>query len=116
MFFDGANEISILYIEIKLRRLSSQKLTWSIFQFYFKKITALFKKATSQKKLLQLIKRTIDDNDIDDIGNLDDSPRFVFIDEKCENLIVVNGDGELTRTINQKKKSGVLQQLIINVN
>ena len=31
--------------------------------------------------------------DIDDIGNL------VIIDEECENLIVVNDDGELTRHI-----------------
>ena len=72
-------------------------------------MTALFKKATSQKNLLELIKRTTDDYDIDGIGNVEDLPRFVFIDEKCENLIAVNGGGELTRTINQKKKSGVLQ-------
>ena len=30
-------------------------------------------------------------------GNLEDSPRFVFIDEECENLIVVNDGGEHTR-------------------
>ena len=35
---------------------------------------------------------------------LEDPPRFVFIDEECESLIVVN-DG---RNKNQKKKSGVL--------
>ena len=29
--------------------------------------------------------------------------------EECGNLIVVNGGGELTRNINQKKKSDVLQ-------
>ena len=33
-----------------------------------------------------------------------------FIDEECGNLIEVNDDGELTRKINQKKKSDVLQQ------
>ena len=44
--------------------------------------------------------------DTDDITNLEDSPRFVFIDEECENLIA---DGrELTRSIKQKKKSDVL--------
>ena len=37
-------------------------------------------------------------------GNLEDSPTFVFIDKKCENLIVVNDGGELTQNINQKKK------------
>ena len=47
--------------------------------------------------------------DIDDIGKLEDSPRLVFIDEEGKNLIVVNDGGELTRYINQKKKSDVLQ-------
>ena len=42
--------------------------------------------------------------DIGDIGNIEDSPRLVFIDEECGNLIVVH--------INQKKKSDVLQSLI----
>ena len=46
---------------------------------------------------------------IDDIRNLDQSPRLVFIDEKCGNLIVVNDSGELTRNISQKKKSDVIQ-------
>ena len=43
----------------------------------------------------------LDDIDIDDIGNLQDSPGLVFIDEGCENLIVVNDGGELPRNINQ---------------
>ena len=38
---------------------------------------------------------------------LEDSSRFVFNDEKYENLIVVNDGGELTQNINQKKKFGV---------
>ena len=45
----------------------------------------------------------------DDIGNLEDSPRLVFFDEECENLIVVNDGGELTRNISQKTKTGILQ-------
>ena len=36
-----------------------------------------------------------------DIGNLEDSPRFAFIAEECENLIVVNNVGELIGNINQ---------------
>ena len=36
-------------------------------------------------------------------------PRFVFIDEECGNLKVVNDDEELTRNINQKKKLDVSQ-------
>ena len=33
----------------------------------------------------------------------ENSPRLVLVDEECGNLIVVNGGGELTRNINQKK-------------
>ena len=40
---------------------------------------------------------------MDDIGNIENSPRFAFIDEECGNLIV---------HISQKKKSDVLQLLI----
>ena len=38
-----------------------------------------------------------------------DSPRPVFINEECVNLIVVNDGVEPTKNINQKKKSDVLQ-------
>ena len=37
----------------------------------------------------------LDGIDIDDIGNLEDSSRLVFIDEECENLTEVNDGGEL---------------------
>ena len=47
--------------------------------------------------------------DIDDIGNLQDLLRTVFIHEECGNLKVFVDGGELTRIINEKKKSGVLQ-------
>ena len=33
--------------------------------------------------------------DIDDIGNLEDSPRLAFINEECGNLIVVNDGGRI---------------------
>ena len=66
------------------------------------------------KKVNLLKKNVIDEEeldgiDIDGIGNLEDSLRLVFIDEECGNLIVVNGDEKLTRNINQKKNSDVLQ-------
>ena len=51
----------------------------------------------------------MDGIDINEIGNLEDSPRFVLIDEECENLVVVNDGGEHTGNINQKKESGVSQ-------
>ena len=56
-----------------------------------------------------IVKEELDCIDIDIIWNLEDSPRLVFIDEECGNLVVVNDGGELTRNINQKKKSDVLQ-------
>ena len=46
---------------------------------------------------------------MDDIGNLEDSRRLGFTDEECGNLIVVHDGVELTRNINQKNKSVVLQ-------
>ena len=42
------------------------------------------------------------------MGNLEDSHGLVFIDEECENVIVVNDGGELTRNINQKKKALII--------
>ena len=42
------------------------------------------------------------------IGNLEDSPRLLFIDEECGNLIMANDGEERTRNISQKK-SDVLQ-------
>ena len=58
------------------------------------KITVSFKKATLQKNVVIVVEQLVG-TDTDDIGNLEDSPRFVFIDEECENLIVVNDGGEI---------------------
>ena len=44
---------------------------------------------------------------IDDTGTLEDSPRLMFSDEECGNLLVVNDSGELSANITQKKKSDV---------
>ena len=63
----------------------------------------LLNKATLQKKNV-IAEEELDYIDIDDIGNLEDSLRLVFIDEKCENLMVVNAVGERTTNINQKTK------------
>ena len=56
-----------------------------------------------------IVKEELDGIDIDDIGNLDDLLRIVFIHEESGNLKVFIDDGELTRNINKKKKPGVLQ-------
>ena len=47
--------------------------------------------------------------DIEDIGNLEDLLRIVFIHEECGNLKVFVDDGEPTRHISKKKQPGVLQ-------
>ena len=47
--------------------------------------------------------RTGDCIDIDDIGNLKDLFRLLFIGVDCGNIIVVDDVRELTRSINQKK-------------
>ena len=39
------------------------------------------------------------------MGNLEDLPRLVFIDEECGNLIVANNDGELLLEILTKRRS-----------
>ena len=47
--------------------------------------------------------------DIDDIGNLEDLLKLVFIDEKSLNFKVVIAGRDLTRNIDQKKTSDILQ-------
>ena len=42
-----------------------------------------------------MFEEELDGIDIDDIGDLENSPRSVFIAEECENLIVVNNDEKL---------------------
>ena len=57
-----------------------------------------------------ILTRIVDGIDIDDIGNLEDLLRIVFIHEECSgNLKVFVGGGELTRHINKTKKPGVSQ-------
>ena len=46
---------------------------------------------------------------LDDIGNLMDLPKLMFIDEECGNLKVVVDNGQFTRNNNRKRKSEVLQ-------
>ena len=72
----------------------------------FKNITVSLKKQLFRKKFI--VEEELDCIDIDDTGNLEDSPRLVLINEECGNLIVVNDGGELTENISQKK-ADVLQ-------
>ena len=63
----------------------------------FKNITVSLKKQLFRKKFI--VEEELDCIDIDDTGNLEDSPRLVLINEECGNLIVVNDGGELTENI-----------------
>ena len=56
-----------------------------------------------------IVKEELDGIDIDDIGNLEDLLRIVFIHEEWGNLKVFVDGGELTGNINKQKKPGVLQ-------
>ena len=65
-------------------------------------------KATLQTKNV-IVEEELDCIDIDDIRGF---TKHAFIDEEFGDLILVNDDAELTRNINQKKKSDILQQPI----
>ena len=98
--FDRAKKPNMY--EIKSRTLRSQILTCFIFLVLFSKKSMFhWKKQPFRKKYYSWGRTRLY---IEAIGNLENSPRFVFIDEECENLIVVNDGAELTRNINQKKK------------
>ena len=70
----------------------------------FKNITVLLKTSNSTEKNV-IVGEELNCIDIDDIGNLEDSPRLVFIDEECGNLVVVNDGGGLTENISQKRQT-----------
>ena len=70
----------------------------------FKNITVSLKKATLQKKNV-IVEEELDCNDIDGIGNLEDSPSLVLINEECGNLIVANDGRELTENISRKRQT-----------
>ena len=80
-----------------------QILTSLIFLVLFSKTRAFIEEDNPSEKNVTVEER-LDVIDIDDIGNLEDSPRLVLIYEKCKNLIVVNDGGELTRNTDQRKK------------
>ena len=93
-FFDTGKQKTNIY-EIKSRKLRLQILTCFIFLDLFWRRQTFRKSYCSWKEQ--------DDIDIDNIGNLDNSLRLLFIDEEYGSLIVVNDGGELTKNINQKK-------------
>ena len=97
--------------EIKSRRLRSQILTCFIFLVLFSKNGFVKKSNPSEKNVI--VEEELDCIDIDDIGNLEDSPRLVFIDEDCGNLIVVNDGGELIEILTKRRSQTFYNSLKI---
>ena len=85
-----------------------QILTWLIFLVLFSNKNHGFIQEGNLSEKFCYSWGELDGIYIDEAAKLEDSPRFVFIDEECENLIVVNDGREGTRNKNQKKKSGIL--------
>ena len=87
-FFDRTKETNMY--ERKSRRLRSQILNCLIFLvFIFKKIAVSLKKSNLSEKNV-IVEEELDRIDINDIVNLENSPKLVFIDEECANFIAVN--------------------------
>ena len=79
------------------------------FSLVFKKKNHSFIQEGNLSEKVAILEEELDGIDINENGNLEDSPRLVLFDEECGNLIVDNNGGELTRNINQKKRPGALQ-------
>ena len=79
------------------------------FSSFIFKDNHVFNEEDTPSQKVAIAKEELNDTDIDDIRNLEDLLRFVFIDEQFGNLQEVADGGELSRNINQKKKSDVLQ-------
>ena len=77
-----------------------------IFLILFKKKNLWFLEGDNSSEKVVIVEEELDGIDINDIGNLEDSPSFVLIDEECENVKVVNDGEEVTRNFNQKKSEG----------
>ena len=69
----------------------------------FKNITVSLKSNSSEKNVI--VEEELDCIDIDELGNLEDLPRLVFINEECGNLILANDGGERTKNISQKSQT-----------
>ena len=78
-------------------------MTCFIFLVFSKKKNNLIAEDNPSQKVL-IVEEDLDCTDIDDVENLKDLPKLVFIHEECQNLEVVNDGRELIRNINQKKK------------
>ena len=89
-------------------RLRLKRLIYFIFLLLFSKKHGFIEEDKPSENVV-IVEEELNRFDIDGIENLENLPRFVFINKECGNLKVVNDDEELTRNINQKKKLDVSQ-------
>ena len=59
-----------------------------------------------------MVEEELDGLDINDIANLVDLPRLMFIDEECRNLKVVVDELDLTRNIDRKSSELLLEYML----
>ena len=95
IFSARLNETSIY--EIKSKRLRLPILTYLIFLVLFPENSHFHWRRQPFRKNA-IVEEGLDGIDINEIGNLEDSPRLVFIGEEYQNLIVIN---ECWRTYNK---------------
>ena len=77
-------------MKIKLKILRLQILTCFTFLVLFSKKLLLHRRRKPSEKVV-IVEEELRGIDIDDIGNLEDSPRLLFINEERGNPIVANG-------------------------
>ena len=106
-FFDRAKET---YMK-KTEETTLADIDLLYFPSFFKKKTNNLIAEDNPLEKVLIVEEDLDCTDIDDVGNLKDLPKLVFIHEECQNLEVVNDGRELIRNINQKKKSEIFASL-----
>ena len=100
-FFNSANETNI-YEKIEETTFADIALFY-FSSFIFKKNRGIIQEGNPSEKVA-IIEEELGGIDLDDIGNLKDSPTLVLIDEECENLIVVNDRGELLEILIKRRR------------
>ena len=86
--FDRAEEANTY--TTKSRILPLQLLSLLYFSSFIFNENEVINKEKDLSQKAVIVEEDLEDIDIDDIGNLEDLPRLVFINEDCENPKVVN--------------------------
>ena len=102
VFSTDLNSKETSIYETTLRRLRSQIIFFCFSSFIFKNSHVLVEKHNPSEEIV-IVKEELDGIDIDDIGNLENLLRIVFIHEECGNLKVLVDGRELTGNINKKR-------------